>query len=164
MISPTQMLDELMRMDRLNLGAFKAAAAEDWCLALNEALPEVTQAQVAQALRKLATVRTTEIRGAFLLPGDLVAAITHESSLERRARTARLESAKHTHGDFTTHPSITETAEFLRFKQTTTAAFLEGSTVEQARAAGWAAIGRTEPPAELTEHHEIPGQVLGVMP
>lgn len=149
MISATEMVNLLMTADRLNLGTVKAGQAELWAEVLNQELPAATADQVRRAILKLAATRATELRGVFLTPGDLIVAVKGVSEADRRDRHERLVAAKHKHGDFTVHEAVTDPGEFLRFKQVTQAAFLDGATVEQAQAAGFAALGRPVPVPEL---------------
>ena len=97
----------------------------------------------------------------FLTPADLIDAIRNVSAEDKRERLARLEAAKHEHGDFTIDQAVFEPTEFLRFKQTATTAFLEGATVAQARAAAYAAIGRTPEIEAPTSKHEINTDQIG---
>lgn len=159
MIHPADMIDQLMTLERLNLGSVKAGQAELWAEAINEQLPDVTPDQVRRAIIRLAGTRTTQARGVFLTPADLIEAVRGVTDQDKRDKAARLEAAKHEHGDFTIHPAITDPTEFLRYKSTVQHAFLDGATVEQATAAGWVAIGRTQPPPEITEHHEVPTRI-----
>lgn len=162
MITTNQMIDHLMTIDRLNLGTVKAGQADLWAEVLNEALPDVTAPQAHRALVRLAASRSTEQRGVFLTPADLIDAIRNVSAEDKRERLARLEAAKREHGDFTIDPAVTDPAEFLRFKQTAQTAFNEGASVEQAKAAAWAAIGRTPPQVEeATQKHEIGFEKIG---
>lgn len=161
MITTSQMIDHLMTIDRLNLGTVKAGQADLWAEVLNEALPDVTSPQVHRALVRLASTRGTEQRGVFLTPADLIDAIRNVSAEDKRERLARLEAAKHEHGDFTIDQDVSEPTEFLRFKQTAITAFMEGASVEQARAAAWAAIGRTPSIEAPTNHYEINTDQIG---
>ena len=97
----------------------------------------------------------------FLTPADLIDAIRNVSAEDKRERLARLEAAKHEHGDFTIDQAVFEPTEFLRFKQTATTAFLEGATVAQARAAAYEAIGRTPELEAPTSKHEINTDQIG---
>ena len=162
MITATQMVEALMTMERLNLGTVKAGQAELWTEVINEQVPDVTAAQVHRAILKLAGQRSTEVRGVFLTPADLIGAIQNVSAEEKRVQAQRLNATIREHGDFTIDPAVTDPAEFLRFKQTAQAAFHEGASVEQAKAAAWAAIGRTAPQVEeATQKHEIGFEKIG---
>lgn len=161
MISPNEMLENLMVMDRLNLGTVKEAQTELWCEVVNQAIPDVTAKQVYTALIRLAATRSTEQRGVFLTPADLIEAVRGVSAEERRESLARFEAAKHVHGDFTIDQAVSDPHEYLRFKQTAITAFMEGASVEQARAAAWAAIGRTPELEAPTNHYEINTDQIG---
>lgn len=152
MIRPSEMHDELLAMDRLNLGTFKTGSAELWAETLTEALPTVTAPQVHRALIRLAGQRNTETRGAFLTPADLIATvqgITNEDAAKRRARIAAVPLS-----DYPEYPPDLEGIDYLVFRRAFVDAIGNGHTTHVATLAAWEAINRTPPPPQLTRTYD----------
>lgn len=149
MLSASDVHKALYALQALNLNFQVQGQADFWTPVLNDAAPDMTASELRQAINRLAASRDTNVRQGRITPADVLDSLDQVRNGNRRERHERILTAKHEHGDFTVHEAVTEPAEFLRFKQVTQAAFLDGATVEQAQAAGFAALGRPVPAREL---------------
>lgn len=149
MLSASDVHKALYALQALNLNFQIQGQADFWTPVLNEAAPDMTANELRHAINRLAASRDTHVRQGRITPADVLDALEAVRHGEKQERINRLTAAKHEFGDFTAHPTVTDPDEFLRFKQVTQAAFLDGSTVDQAVAAGFAALGRPVPAPQL---------------
>lgn len=113
-----------------------------WADYVNAEVPDMSETDLLPAARQCLKTWAAEGRSWKVDLPRFVQAV-------RKVRRDRLSIAVDAHGDFTVHSAVTDPGEFLRFKQVTQTAFLDGATVEQAQAAGFAALGRPVPTPEL---------------
>lgn len=155
MISRAEMATTLKEADALNLGSLKLMQADLFAEVINHAMPEANRDQARRAVLTLAGKRTTEQRGQFLTPGDLLTVMREMQAGDLELQRARLREEIARNGKFIAE-GIEDTAAEVRWRQEATKTFMNGASRSEAEASAWVAIGQEPPQIGPTQHHEIP--------
>lgn len=155
MITRAEMATTLKEADALNLGSLKLMQADLFAEVINQAMPEVTRDHARRAVLKLAGERTTESRGQFLTPGDLIRAIKELTASDLEEARARLRKEIAQGGQFIAE-GIDDPSLDIAWRQAAISAFMQGASREQAEVTAWAAIGQAPPQIGATQKYDIP--------